>query len=92
VSDRELARTVKDRKIVHFFFSFDSKSSSTITGFVCGWDSYHWKVVSPDGQVHLIHKGSLPLITIGDRQSLSDVVEQVVQPFRRVVLERFFGQ
>lgn len=77
VSEKELARTVQEKREV----TFTTHTGDTLKGFVCGWDNFHWKIVDHKGFVHLVHK-SAPLVTIGARQELKKEVEQVVAPFR----------
>jgi hypothetical protein len=37
-----------------------------LTGYMVGWDSYHWVILDQKGLVRLVHKGSVAIVTILD--------------------------
>lgn len=93
MSAKQLARTVRDGRLVSFRFP----TSEVIEGYLCGMDDFHWLVVTPAGSKHLIHKGSASIIDLSDHPSYSDEpnrpeLERVVAPFREHVEETFFGR
>lgn len=67
---------------------------STLEGWVCGMDDFHWGVCHGSGQVTLVHK-SVPKVSILDGEMygpVPDLIEQVVAPFRDSVMREHFGQ
>lgn len=83
-SDRTIFFAAANRLPVTFMFS----ETWTVTGYLAGMDSYHWKAIDTDGIVHLIHKtqavvrideSAMPWNLLdGDSR---DVVEAVAGPF-----------
>jgi len=89
LSTKQLVRTVLDGRILRFSFSVDH----AIEGYLCGMDTYHWMIVSPDGHKHLIHKSKASLVTLGSiSYSAEDNhvdLEKIVGPFRDWVKKTF---
>lgn len=89
LSEKKLGRAVVAGRKVRF--EFPTGIPRTVSGYVCGWDTYHWYVVSFDssGQSteHLVHK-SAALVTItqetidSEVQSARSLYEKVVAGFR----------
>jgi hypothetical protein len=82
MSSKQMARTVLDGKKVTFDFGFTS-----VEGYLCGMDDFHWMVVTPEGQQHLIHKGQTPLISFSsqptyDGEPQRRTLEKIIGPFR----------
>lgn len=92
MSTKTLLSAAANALPVRFTFGVDW----TVTGFLCGMDSYHWKVVEDkDGtvEVHLIHKthamvtvleGETPWTDLPDEQRVR--IEHIVAPFHKSVL------
>lgn len=92
MSSKQLARTVLDGRQITF-----RVSGEQITGYLCGMDDFHWMVVTPLGNKHLVHKGSASVIDLADyssyeREPNHALLEEVVGPFRRYVEAKFFGR
>ena len=86
VSRKQLQRTVIDGRKVTM-----QTAVGVIHGYVCGVDSYHWMVVTPEGQKHLVHKSAAAIVTLHDERSYEDepqfsLLEQIVAPFRGYIL------
>lgn len=93
MSSKQLARTVLHGRAVTFRFA----SGEPITGYLCGMDDFHYMIVTPQGQKHLIHKGSASIITLADTPSyesepLLPDLEKIVGPFRTHVESAYFGR
>lgn len=93
MSSKQLARTVLHGRAVTFRFA----TGDPITGYLCGMDDFHYMIVTPEGQKHLIHKGSASIITLADTPSYESepchtALEKVVGPFRTYVEGAFFGR
>ena len=92
-SDRQISQSVKDGKAVTFTLA----DADPVTGWVYGYDDFHWGVVAIDGTTHLVHK-TAQCVTIQNDHLLSDLhkvtrqqIEVLVGPFRRYVMENHFG-
>lgn len=88
VSRKQLQKTVVDGRKVTMHTSI-----GPIHGYVCGVDSYHWMVVTPEGEKHLVHKAAASLVTLHDERTYEDepqhsILEQVVAPFRGFVVRQ----
>lgn len=86
MSTKQLARTVLDGRKVTFNLGFE-----VVTGYLCGMDDFHWAVITPHAQVHLVHK-SAPLASIESQASYANeptraALEKVVGPFRATLTE-----
>lgn len=92
-TDKQIAKSVKDGKAVCVYFS----DGTTLVGFVCGMDSFHWGLVDLTGRVHLVHK-SAPRVSIEDLQldsvsgEVHEEIESVVAPYRDRVIRDVFHQ
>lgn len=87
MSDKQLARTVLDGRIL----TFTTSTGDIVTGYLGGMDNYHWLVVTPQKEQVLVHK-SAPKIKIGDKsyanEQYQDGLEKVIRPFRQNLQER----
>jgi hypothetical protein len=95
MSAKQIARTVIDGKLLTFR-PFATAPDFTVCGYVYGMDDYHWAVVEPSGQTHLVHKGA-PVVTLGLESTFTDEaqhekLEQLVGPFRRYIERNDFGR
>ena len=93
LSTKQMARTVVDGRAV----TFTLVNSVEVSGFLCGMDDYHWMVVTPAGQRHLVHKAAAILITFADSCSYRSeqrhsALEEIVAPFRRFVERDLMGR
>lgn len=93
MSSKQLARTVKDGKLLSFRFA---GLEENLTGYLCGMDDYHWMVVTASGSLHLVHKGGAIVIDIAFNRTYEfeenhSELEKVVAPFRKYVNQNFFG-
>lgn len=93
MSTKQVARTVLDGTAITFSFP---PSDKQITGYVFGADDYHWAVVEPNGDRHLVHKGA-PIVTLLSTRKLhaepnAEALEPLVAPFRRYVERTYFGR
>lgn len=93
LSSKQLARTVIDGKRVTFRVGPEAE----VVGYLCGMDDFHWMVVTPDTQVHLVHKGQASIITLADESTYEgepqhEALEKIVAPFRAFVQGSFFGR
>jgi len=66
-------------------------------GYLAGMDDFHWMIVSPDGQVILVHKGSTPVISFDQGCAYAaednlDALEKIIGPFRSHVQQTYFGR
>jgi hypothetical protein len=87
MSSRQLATTVVEGRMVTFHFLSDALDP--IEGYLCGMDDFHWMVVTPLNEKHLIHKSAARVdlhseSTYGDEDMYS-YLEEVVSPFRDFV-------
>lgn len=90
MSDRQVAYAVKDGRMV----TVTLPDGQEITGYIFGKDDYHWALVTPDGEVALVHK-SAPALRISATSSLSGAVESVrdmVEIYRQHVISTYFNQ
>lgn len=93
MSDKQLARTVIDGRMLTFRLS----DGSQIDGYLCGMDDFHWLVVTETASKFLIHKGRVLYVLLYDFSAFSeesnfDALEKIVKPFRERVKRDFFGQ
>ena len=84
MSTKQLAHAaVAGRKVT---FHFAAPTLEPITGYLCGIDDFHWMVVTPSGEQHLIHKSvarvDLHSESTYDDEFLKDVLDRTVLPFR----------
>lgn len=84
MSTKQLAHAaVAGRKVT---FHFAAPTLEPITGYLCGMDDFHWMVVTPQGEQHLIHKSAarvdLHTTSSYDDESLREDLDRVVLPFR----------
>lgn len=90
LSERQLAHAVVHNQIVEFVFLSGRPS---ISGWVAGWDDYHWFVVTETCRKYLIHKASVCVeIHARDRDALPEGVERIVSPFRGWVQANVYSQ
>jgi hypothetical protein len=90
LSEKKLGRSVVEGRKVRF--EFPTGIPKMVSGYVCGWDTYHWFVLSFDstGKVteHLVHK-SAALVTItsdtitSEASGARSLYEEVVVGFRK---------
>lgn len=72
-------------------------SGCEVSGYVCGWDQYHWDLIDTELRHCLVHKSN-PLVRIAatntyDQDPQRDQMEdQGIRRFRRWVEEEFFGR
>lgn len=90
VSNRTMASAAIDMQSMRFTFSPDW----FIDGYLAGMDAYHWKVVDGNGDIHLIHKGSVMVSIGGDAPPLDELdadqrtlIEGIAGPFREHLLK-----
>lgn len=93
MSTKQLAHTVKEGRKVVFHFPYEER----IEGYLCGIDDYHWMIITPEGQVHLVHKGSVAVIDLPFEKSYEseeklETLEGVVGPFRAWVEKEFYSR
>lgn len=86
MSSKQLARTVVDGRRINLTVS---GLDQILSGYLCGMDDFHYLIITPDCQTHLIHKGSAPAISLGgllyESEGRRDDLEKVVGPFRTAV-------
>ena len=92
MSSKQLAKTVVEGRMVTFWFT---TTLEPITGYLCGMDDFHWMVVTPHDEKHLVHK-SAALVDLHTESTYGDeimrpLLDDVVQPFRGWVERTFFG-
>lgn len=92
LSTKQLARTAVDGKALTI-----RVDGENLRGYLCGMDDFHWMIVTPDGEKHLVHKGSASIITLADEPSYEaeenhDVLERVVGPFREAMIRDHFNR
>jgi len=94
MSNRQIAQSVKDGRRISV-----RVEGEVITGYVGGMDDYHWLIVAPtdDGGVTttLIHK-SAPLVHLHPESTYAEesglaAMEQIIAPFRGMVMRTYFG-
>lgn len=87
MSTKTLLSAAANALPVRFTFSQDW----IVTGFLCGIDNFHVKVVEPSGEVHLIHKthamvtvleGETPWTELEDETDRARI-EAIAAPFRQ---------
>jgi hypothetical protein len=88
MSSRQLARTVVDGKLLTFRFS----SGEDLVGYLAGMDDFHWLVLTSEGCMVLVHKGSASRISVAAESTYDDeerlsLLEQVVRPFREYLVQ-----
>lgn len=90
VSTKQLAYTVRDGRIVAFHLE-----GQVIAGYLAGMDGYHWLVITPSLEIHLVHKSCarVDLGKLDQKASLpneanKDEIERLVLPFRQWLRER----
>jgi hypothetical protein len=90
LSRRQVAFSVKLGKIVTAYLP----SGKELRGYIFGSDDYHWQMVSPELDTHLIHKScSLSFGTQSYAQEpRHEELEKLVAPYRRHVEETVFGR
>jgi hypothetical protein len=81
VSSKEVARAAVDgHKII-----FTLADGSSVEGWACGMDDYHWRIITAEGSVVLVHKGSAMTVTITD-ESMDEIslsrYDYLIRPFR----------
>jgi hypothetical protein len=91
VSTKQMAYTVRDGCKVTFLF----EHLPSVSGYLVGMDGYHWKVITPDLDIYLIHKASacVNLGKLNQESSLKteenkDEIERLVVPFRQFLRDR----
>lgn len=93
MSTKQLARTAIDGRLVSFRFPF----GSTVQGYLCGMDDFHWMIVTSQGEKQLIHKGSASVIHLAEESTytaepLVDDLEKIVGPFRTAMEAVAYGR
>lgn len=92
-SDREIAFAVRTGQQV----TFHPAVGDPVTGYVCGMDDFHWKVIVPSNHnsIELIHK-TAPRVQVHPEptydQDKTEAIEKIVAPFRSWVMKEFFQQ
>lgn len=89
-SDTQVAFAVRDGKAVTATLSTGEK----VNGYVFGSDDYHWSIVTPDGEIVLVHKAS-PALQIHVEPTIkgaSTMVQALVSHYRNAVLRDVFNQ
>lgn len=94
MSSKQLARTVVDGRKIALSLPYPQDK---VEGYLAGMDDFHWLVLDPNGQQHLIHKGSASRITLADEPTYQDepereLLERIVGPFRSSVERIYFGR
>lgn len=90
-TDKQIARAVRDGKAVEVTLVDGSKR----LGWVFGGDNYHWGLVSPCGEISIVHK-SAPCVTIlpnllsSEPEEVRESVGALVNPYREYVMEEHF--
>lgn len=91
MSSKQLARTVKDGKLLTFHLTTGEK----IGGYLCGMDDYHWMIATLNAVPHLIHKGGAIVIDIAVESTYgrdeTPELEKLIAPFRKYITEEVFG-
>lgn len=77
-------------------FRFASSLMESLTGWVVGWDAYHWVVLDAEGVEHLVHKGNASIVTLTDQRvepesPLAATYETIVAPFRAHLINNGFA-
>lgn len=90
MTDRTIAFAVRTGQRI----TFHEASGREVSGYVCGMDDFHWKVISPDnGAVSCVHKSASFDVSPDptyDNEHNRDSLEKVVGPFRDWVGNTFF--
>jgi hypothetical protein len=90
VSTRQLAYTVRDGRKVTFHLE-----GQVLSGYLAGMDGYHWLVITPALEIHLLHK-SCARVDLGKldqepslpNEANKDGIERLVLPFRQWLREK----
>ena len=91
LSDKELAQSARDGYAV----TFTKSDGAKITGYIAGWDDFHWKVVDHTAAKHLVHKSGTHLTPRPDIKLQEEderaAIEEIVVPFRDGPVKSMFA-
>jgi hypothetical protein len=68
-------------KLVHFY-----ARSGLFSGFLCGADDFHWKIVTPAGMTMLFHKANVDVAIDPDAVTIEDLEDETrakIEPITR---------
>lgn len=89
--EKRLARSVVSGLAVRFEFL----GRDSITGWIIGWDRFHWIVLDERGTEYMVHKGNVAVLSVTGRQasawSLVKQYEGIVRPFRAHLIEQGYA-
>lgn len=85
MSSKQLARTVIDGRALTLTFA--GGNPKPLVGYLCGMDDFHLFIITADSNKHLVHKGSVAMITLDTApryqgESNYEEMETVIGPFR----------
>lgn len=63
-----------------------------VSGWICGFDDFHWGIVDARREVHLVHKSAGLVTILPDSVAVPPEVEDIVAPCRDYVMREFFGK
>ena len=93
MSSKQMAYSVRHgRKVI-----LRLRSGNSQEGYLCGEDSFHWRIIRPDGRILLVHKAGVELVEFlneatYDDEPRRDELEKAVGPFREFVEVYHFGR